>query len=70
MRHITGKHIAILVGAFAATSIALLWSWNTLAPLFDGPVAEFKHVLAAMVGATVLRVIVSPLRRHQVRHQT
>ena len=32
-----------------------LWSWNTLAGLFDLPTAELKHVLAAAVGLLLLR---------------
>ena len=68
MKHITGKHIAIAITAFAVASIGLLWSWNTLAELAGGPVAGFKHVLAALFILTAVRALMTP-RRHQQRHR-
>jgi hypothetical protein len=59
MRDFTVKHIAIAAAAFAVLSIALLWSWNTLAALFGAPSAEFRHVLACMVAAVALRSLVT-----------
>ena len=58
MRHITGKAVAIALAVFAAASVTLLWSWNTLAPLFGAPPAEFRHVLAALLAVACLRLIV------------
>ena len=69
MRHFTVKHVAFAIAAFAATTVALLWSWNTLAALIGGPTAEFKHVLAAMIAAAVLRGLVTSSRRRP-RHLT
>jgi hypothetical protein len=40
--------------AFVLASVMLLWSWNTLSMLFDGPVAQYKHALAALVFAWVV----------------
>lgn len=68
MRHFTFNHVTIAIAAFSAATIALLWSWNTLAGLFGGPSAEFKHVLAAVLVATVVRGLVTPRRRR--RHLT
>jgi hypothetical protein len=32
-----------------------MWSWNTLAELFNAPQAQFKHVIAALVLLLSLR---------------
>ena len=37
------------------TLVMGLWSWNTLAELFDLPSAGFKHALAAAVVLWILR---------------
>ena len=69
MRHITGKAIAIGLGIFAAASIALLWSWNTLAELTGAPAAEFRHVLAALIIVGAVRSLLRTHRHHR-RHVT
>lgn len=69
MKHINAKTIAIAIAVFAATSIALLWSWNTLAGLAGGPAAEFRHVLAALFVLAALRAFMTPRRhRQRLRH--
>jgi hypothetical protein len=42
------KKYAYVVGLFLLASIVGLWSWNTLAELFNGPHAQYKHAVAAM----------------------
>jgi uncharacterized membrane protein YhhN len=69
MKHITAKTFSIAIAIFAATSVALLWSWNTLAELSGAPVAEFKHVLAALFVLATVRVFMTPRRHRQhLRH--
>ena len=69
MKHITAKTISIAIAIIAASSVALLWSWNTLAELSGAPVAGFKHVLAALFVLAVVRVLMSPRRyRRHLRH--
>jgi hypothetical protein len=70
MRDITTKHIALAAAAFAVLSIALLWSWNTLASLLGGPTAEFKHLLAVLVVAATLRGFLTSRRRRRSHRAT
>jgi hypothetical protein len=42
------KKYAYVMGLFLLVSIVGLWSWNTLAELFNGPHAQYKHTLAAL----------------------
>ena len=68
MQHLNFKHILIASGAFFAITIGCLWSWNALAELFGGPVAQYKHVIAAALLLVSLRFLVS--RRHaRVSHR-
>lgn len=67
MKHFNWKHIGAAIAAFALASVALLWSWNTVAELFGAPVAEFRHVLATLVLATVVKFVFSSRRTHR-RH--
>lgn len=39
---------AFYVCAFILITIFGLWSWNTLAEVFSGPQAQYKHVVAAI----------------------
>ena len=55
MRHALLKHVLLAVGFLLAASVIGLWSWNTLAALFDWPVAEFRHLLAAIALIALLR---------------
>ena len=65
MRNFNLKHLAIAVAAFAVATIALLWSWNTLAGLFGAPVAEYRHVVALLVTAITVRSLVTRRRIRQ-----
>jgi hypothetical protein len=38
----------IAAAALALASLIVLWSFNTLAELFGGPMAQFKHAIAAV----------------------
>ncbi len=38
----------IYICVFMAITIFGLWSWNTLAELFGGPQAQYKHMVAAI----------------------
>lgn len=51
------RHALILSTAalLILVPIAGLWSWNTLAELFNAPQAQFKHVIAALVLLLSLR---------------
>lgn len=40
--------LAFYICAFILITIFGLWSWNTLAELFSGPQAQYKHVVAAI----------------------
>jgi len=53
------------VALFILVSIFLLWSWNTLAELFSGPRAQYKHVLAALMILITLRWSFLPSRLHR-----
>ena len=44
-----------MVGVFVIATVMGLWSWNTLAALFDGPHAQYKHVLAATFMVLVMK---------------
>ena len=55
MQHTALKHLTIAAGLALAGAAALLWSWNTLADLYGGPEAGFKHAVAAMLIAVIVR---------------
>jgi hypothetical protein len=58
--------IAFAVVGLVVATVAVLWSWNTLAPLFGGPTAQFRHALALVIALAALRVGLgsSAWRRH------
>jgi len=67
MRHTTLRHALIAVGTLLAISITGLWSWNTLAVLFDAPTAEFRHVLAFLVLLAIVRFTLVPRQHRRAR---
>ena len=67
MRSMTLKHALTGAGAFVASSIIALWSWNTVAGLFEGPQAEFKHAIAALALLVLVRLAILPRRAHSRR---
>lgn len=60
---------AVMIATGVASSIATLWSWNTLAELLGGPQAQFKHLAAAAIILALLRwaTITSPALHRQPR---
>ena len=58
MQHINIKQVTLASTATVAGSAVLLWAWNTLAELIGAPGAGFKHVIAALVIALVLRWLI------------
>jgi hypothetical protein len=59
MRTINWKHATFATVAVAVTSIALLWSCNTLASLYGGPTGEFRHVIAALAIAFIAKSLLT-----------
>ena len=57
MKHHLSKrslHIVYAAVTFLLASVILLWSWNTVSTLIDGPVAQFKHAVAALAFAYII----------------
>lgn len=55
MRKSIYKHYLYAIIYFLLGTVAVLWSWNTLAELFNIPSAQFKHVLAVSVVIFILK---------------
>ena len=53
----TFRKITLLAAGTALASAGVLWSWNTLAPLFGGPTFQFRHAVAVLVALVALRVV-------------
>lgn len=47
-------HAVYGLAGILLVSLVLLWSWNTLSVLFEGPVAQYKHAVAALAVAWIL----------------
>lgn len=47
-------HAVYAILTFLLASVILLWSWNTISMLLDGPPAQYKHSVAALVFAYIL----------------
>jgi len=63
MNVINFKSVLIAVGSFLIVSVSVLWAWNTLSELFNFPIAQYKHVLAAAVVVLLVKWGISPVRR-------
>jgi hypothetical protein len=48
MHHYRFRKMFIAATALALAALVFLWSFNTLAELFGGPMAQFKHAIAAV----------------------
>lgn len=57
----------LVSGVVLLAMVLGLWSWNTLAELFGGPHAQFKHVLAVTVLVLVSKWILSGRQNHRCR---
>jgi len=58
-----GQYITA-IALFIAISIIGLWAWNTLAGLFDLPIAQYKHALAAIALALIVKTVFFHTTRH------
>jgi hypothetical protein len=58
------RHTLILsrIALMLVALFAGLWSWNTLAELFNAPHAQFRHVIATLVLLLSLRWVLLPDR--------
>ena len=63
----TLRNITLATAGAALASVALLWSWNTLVPLFGGPTFQFRHALAVLIALVVLRLGLRFGRGHRRR---
>lgn len=63
----TFRKITLATIGAALASLAVLWSWNTLAPLFEGPVFQFRHAVALLVALVALRVVLGRSVAHRRR---
>ena len=66
-RH-TFRSLTFVAAGAALASIAVLWVWNTLVPLFGGPIFEFRHAVALVIGLITIRVVLGRGVRHH-RHK-
>ena len=67
MKDVRLSHIFIATGGLLGVCIVGLWSWNTLATLFDAPTAEFRHALSILALLTIIRFVVLPRQRRRTR---
>jgi hypothetical protein len=49
------KHAATLCVIFLLVTVFGLWAWNTISELYNGPAAQYKHVVAALLLLAILR---------------
>jgi hypothetical protein len=49
------QRAALFFAGFVVTTVFGLWAWNTLSELYSGPVAQYKHVVAALILLAILR---------------
>lgn len=61
------RHIFVSTTTLIVFSIVALWSFNTVSELIGGPVAEYKHALAAFGLLFTLRMGLT-LRHRRRRH--
>ncbi len=55
MKRINFRHLFIASAIFILVSVLGLWSWTTLSSLFEGPQAQYRHVLAAAIALLIFR---------------
>ncbi len=63
MKHRKFRRIVPALLAFVALTIVALWSWNIVIELFHGPRAEYRHIVAIFVIATLLRAVLATGRQ-------
>lgn len=52
----TFRKITLVTAEAVLASVAVLWSWNTLAPPFGGPAFQFQHAVAFLIALVALRI--------------
>jgi hypothetical protein len=52
---INWKHATLLALTLLLATVFGLWAWNTVSELFNGPVAQYKHVVAALILLAMFR---------------
>lgn len=57
------KRYLYAISLFLLTTIASLWSWNTLSGMFGLPQVQYRHVLAAFVLLLILKWVFSASHR-------
>jgi O-antigen/teichoic acid export membrane protein len=65
MKHRKLRRIIPALLAIVALTIVGLWSWNIVVELFNGPKAEYRHIVAIFAIATLLRAVLVTGRRHR-----
>lgn len=55
IKPIDWKHAALLAVTLIVTTVFGLWAWNTVSELFSGPVAQYKHIVAALILLAIIR---------------
>ena len=63
--HGTFSKIVLVTAGIALASMAVLWSWNTLAPLLGGPIFELRHAIALLIALVTVRVFLGASFRHR-----
>jgi len=58
------QHVALVVVTLLVTTVFGLWAWNTVSELFNGPVAQYKHVVAALMLLAIVRWPFGRVGRH------
>jgi hypothetical protein len=49
LKQFNWKKATSLTLGFILVAVLGLWAWNTLSELYGGPVAQYKHVVAALI---------------------
>ena len=65
MNHTKPRYALITAGMILVIAVIGLWSWNTLAVLFDAPEAELRHALAFLALLTIFRFVAVPRNRER-----
>ena len=69
MRNSKYRHLIIAAGGFLLLAAGVLWSFNTLAELFGGPHAQFKHAVAGIALLVILKWCISANRGNRIENR-
>jgi divalent metal cation (Fe/Co/Zn/Cd) transporter len=58
MNHKNYKYVALFVAAYIILTMALLWSWNQLAELFNWPYLQLKQASAVMILVLLMKFVI------------